>query len=494
MNKKIFFVVSLVVILGIVGFFIFKNSNNPLMVRSDDGNATLEIPKSAMPENLDKDDISITLNTEVLGDGIYSVYELMPEGLKFSEPVIFKTSVPASDTIPLLAHYSKENSLELIEDAQVSINEDETIIEASINHFSTLVAHEGPFTLKHTPESVRRFVGNSFTASVDIESEGSFGDDNTEDIKESIKAGELSGYAEGLNGVPVAGPTQYDIMGYFVEITSTIISEGWTTNFSGILSPEISESVEGEKFENTYSNSATFTCERPGKETVTFSAEFLVLGREHHYVHGSYTTPPEGELYRENMYASFIVPVECIARGSDVSDSSLGQAEEASDDCFVPKQGDVECEVDAIGVSVERVAAEGECKAVRATIDTNINLPGLGRGDKGEMVMQVHRAGSSSDGSSDTGIGIGNYGAGWNEFKYGPGNTPPPPDSSSIKLEGKTATLQLNSFADGSCINEDDQLRIKFEMTNNAGQRVYDVVGQPSGALMDYLPVSAYTK
>lgn len=173
------------------------------------------------------------------------------------------------------------------------------------------------------------------------------------------------------------------------------------------------------------------------------------------------------------------------------SSTRVATAGEKTGDCFIPKEGDAECIVDIIGVMVERVSTGGECQGVRATIETDKDLEALDPGLQGEVVAQVHPKGQTNDGSADTGVGMGHYsGREWSTFSFGPDGRVIAKETYSAEMGGRTVIFELKSFADGSCISDDAEMRVKLEMAEGStGSRIYDTV---PGGLMDYLPVGQY--
>lgn len=177
------------------------------------------------------------------------------------------------------------------------------------------------------------------------------------------------------------------------------------------------------------------------------------------------------------------------------SDTTIREAstQEETGDCFIPKKGDTECTVDAVDVKVERVPTGNECRGVRAIIQVDTELVALDLKLQGEVVIQLHPKDQTNDGSADSGVGMSYRGGKWNIFSFGPGGSKPAEGMFSGEIDGQNVILQLDSFADGSCIADDSEMRIKLEMAEGpTGERVYDIVGY-QGGLMDYLPLSRFT-
>jgi len=179
------------------------------------------------------------------------------------------------------------------------------------------------------------------------------------------------------------------------------------------------------------------------------------------------------------------------------------QLQEGAGDCFIPKEGPADCVIDIIDVEVDRPTYEGRnwplvpeaaangCEPIRATLTFDTELVALDLQRQGEVVIQVHPSGGTSDGSADTGVGVSRFPGGTlREFSFGPGGINPAPGAVSAQWVGRTATLQVNSFAGGSCIEDGSELRIKAEMTNAAGERIYDIVG--TSELMQYFTIENF--
>lgn len=136
-NQLIKVIVGLVAVVVItVVFFITRST--AYTITSDDGNAQLEIPKSALPEGMSIKDISIT-NVSV--DDTMIAYELKPDGTAFSKEVTFKTTLKNSgNIIPTPFLLSKESGLEPVSGSKISLNltKNETVISVPLTHFSIL--------------------------------------------------------------------------------------------------------------------------------------------------------------------------------------------------------------------------------------------------------------------------------------------------------------------------------------------------------------------
>lgn len=162
--------------------------------------------------------------------------------------------------------------------------------------------------------------------------------------------------------------------------------------------------------------------------------------------------------------------------------------EEGPDDCFVPKKGETECLIDAISVKMVRTPAEAECQGVESTITFDTEITALDPQWQGEVVIQLHAPGLPNDGSADSGVGVTLQRGSWTPFSFGPGGSQLEPGTFDTEIEGQRVILSISRLADGSCIKDDTQTRIKSEAsTSHSDDRRYDIVGSSSPSdLMRY--------
>lgn len=160
--------------------------------------AELQIPPTALPEGVNVDDVSITKVPEAEtalvfeGEGQFYEYHLEPDGLEFSEEVMFNVTLKnVNDTIPIVLQIT-ENSVEMVNNTWVDIDlENNTIVvSAPLTHFSRILvrwAGEGfsltasatdtmleqyvpakaVFTVRSTPY-INFLLGSTLTSSISV--------------------------------------------------------------------------------------------------------------------------------------------------------------------------------------------------------------------------------------------------------------------------------------------------------------------------------------
>ena len=157
-------------VLLVAGFMYFSRGDvtpDIQKVVSNDGRAELTIPKNALPEGMSIKDISIT-NVSV-NDAIIA-YELKPDGTAFSNELTFKTTFKNSgNVIPILFLISKENGIEPVNGAEISLDltKNETTILMPMAHFSGVaIAREFFKATMEVPAQVH--IGDVVTAKVTL--------------------------------------------------------------------------------------------------------------------------------------------------------------------------------------------------------------------------------------------------------------------------------------------------------------------------------------
>ena len=152
-EKKFFIaiIIFLAVILIII-FFILKPKTQTIV--SDDGEASLEIPKDALPKGVSLRDISIIKISPEEIEGVVTAYRLEPDGLEFKKPVVISVSMgvkkePMSDGkgngIRLVQLYhAHSDSLKPLENQKgvVDLGSGEMTVKAPISGFSSVYAAE----------------------------------------------------------------------------------------------------------------------------------------------------------------------------------------------------------------------------------------------------------------------------------------------------------------------------------------------------------------
>lgn len=129
--KKSQIIIIIAIIIAVIGLYFGLTNNKPteeikedlIVVQSDDGLASLEIPQGALPAGVAEQDISVSLVVDPeIKDGVV-MYELKPDGLELLKPVTFTLTQQggAEGIIPILFHISGEN-FEIVDDTQVEID------------------------------------------------------------------------------------------------------------------------------------------------------------------------------------------------------------------------------------------------------------------------------------------------------------------------------------------------------------------------------------
>lgn len=182
-KNKIIKIIIVLLILAVIAviFFMVLSSKVPTTVytiESDDGTAKLEIPKSALPEAISPDRISITViksgetNDTDEKRPIVS-YRLEPDGLVFTKPAkaTFALKNIKEGSVPIAAMTSK-GEVEFLANQRVEIDaaSKSAVITGDVTHFSYVTLHRAFFVIEMT-DVTDHIVGDSFDVEgiVDIE-------------------------------------------------------------------------------------------------------------------------------------------------------------------------------------------------------------------------------------------------------------------------------------------------------------------------------------
>ena len=152
-----------------------------LIVESSDGSASLTVPPEAIPSGVDANSITMAAFTgEKLlfmeeGTAI-AAYDLQPDGLEFSEPVIITIRLPLppeGGSFQLLHNVGEiddsDDVFEPIEVLDVVVDSDTGLViaTAELSHFSKVIATAGIYDLElEAPDTVG--VGQPFTVTVTV--------------------------------------------------------------------------------------------------------------------------------------------------------------------------------------------------------------------------------------------------------------------------------------------------------------------------------------
>jgi len=229
-NKSLLIILGLAILL-IVIFFGFKGGNTDKKedpdkkdvseITSDDGLASLEIPKNALPKNVNLEDIKI----EKISDGNFSFdledgnlegYRLLPDGLELKENVYFKTNISNDDnTLPLIFHVTEEE-VNLVEGVAYTINGDEVEISAPVKHFSEIVYDSDIWNIKVSAEasdaSIGENVESKFVASIAEKKDFEFfRDEGMFLIRWKVKVGTFKVYGDAFGDEAVSPEKVKDV-------------------------------------------------------------------------------------------------------------------------------------------------------------------------------------------------------------------------------------------------------------------------------------------
>jgi len=143
MSKKTVPPILAVILAVIAGVFWFspnpdKQVQEQYTVSSENGAVTLSIPLNALPENVDKNEISILPSTLTTVEGNEEEgavsYQLNPDGLEFSKPVTISLNEHLTETdegeylIPIMMHRRIVDGVlqtEIVDDTTVVIDTEE---------------------------------------------------------------------------------------------------------------------------------------------------------------------------------------------------------------------------------------------------------------------------------------------------------------------------------------------------------------------------------
>lgn len=158
---------------------IFRMRNIKDTIVSSDGNFSIKLPETSLPNGVKAQNITITrlTNTEQpvkeVNGAPMVFYKLEPDGIKFKEPVTFTVETDTvANTVPMVFLVSGD-SFDLIPDPTIEINQgrNKAFLTASINHFSEVAIgyadyfDVSPVTISPTGDQIQ---GSGFTANTSI--------------------------------------------------------------------------------------------------------------------------------------------------------------------------------------------------------------------------------------------------------------------------------------------------------------------------------------
>jgi hypothetical protein len=116
-------------------------NNDDFSIKSDDESAELFIPKGALSDNVDQDDISVTKASNIVTEnGTWAVYELEPDGLAFKEEILFNVTLERGyNTLPIVI-ISNDNGIDLVNNiiSEFDLDNHTQKVSIPLSHFSTI--------------------------------------------------------------------------------------------------------------------------------------------------------------------------------------------------------------------------------------------------------------------------------------------------------------------------------------------------------------------
>lgn len=285
MSKKTSFllVVVLLIALVVIGVCYLRNVTNA--VTSDDGQVTLNIQQSALPDHIDISDISVkkveNSDFELKLDGQDSLYtyEFQPAGLYLLEPVDFNIDIPIEDdVIPALYSLSdygvsRMNGIDItIDSTKGSAN-----IQGKTEHFSYFyVSVDGITMMLTSPKEAN--VGEQFQVqgTVQIVNKASRWNmaGSVEADNDPFQAAMFKQWKEAAGIVDMFRDVEVGELKYKMpwELKGNI-----KANPANVITPtSIDDAPERTKVEgNSYGYTGKFTCKSPGQATIEYQVEIF---------------------------------------------------------------------------------------------------------------------------------------------------------------------------------------------------------------------------
>ncbi len=159
---------------------IFRMKNIKDIIVSDDGNFSIKLPETSLPEGIEAGDITVTRLTDAeqpvkeVNGAPMLFYKLEPDGIQFREPVSFTVETgTVANTVPLIFLVSGD-SFDLISEPVIEINQNKKVafVTAELKHFSTIaIGFADYFEVGQvTTDPVgSQSAGNPFTANVNVQ-------------------------------------------------------------------------------------------------------------------------------------------------------------------------------------------------------------------------------------------------------------------------------------------------------------------------------------
>jgi len=182
-QKKILFGVMLVIVLAgaftFIRLFIYDSYRMPdtaspgTTAISDGSTLTLDIPDSALPSGVTKDQMVVEpipvseLPEDIQDIDVVAAFRLTPDGLTFKEPVSFSIKTILKNNALLIIFHISEGQVEVVDNVSVVFDgNNQATITGSIAHLSIITVGGGLLTIFMPNNMGSHFVGESFRVPV----------------------------------------------------------------------------------------------------------------------------------------------------------------------------------------------------------------------------------------------------------------------------------------------------------------------------------------
>lgn len=453
-----------------------------------DGSVQLDVPPGALAE-----DTTISVSRVKRADypeeldpsdgRIGEVYEFEPDGLEFEQPATVtirskRSSVEIDDgqvQMGLLLSRSSDGEWEVLDNpaTEANLSEERRSVTAELTHFSRVVDIDSDIVLVITPKSVEVNPPASWTAEVGWSNGGT---DTVEVLESEWTA--TGSVTAGDGFVPMEAMSPGDRLRASNEF-SCQEGPGGTFGLSirlGIQALDLGEAL-----------AAALAGQVPGRLSVHGDA-----------VCNDQVTPNIDPTTEQDIVEE--LPDDCYVKGrgiigdcGEAPDATAltvtrfsGPAQAAVDGPFGSSAGGTDGAKAATGVLAR--AAGAECEGILVTYTVEPAVEELNPAMQGEAAMQVHPEGASD--SEDAGVGMSYRGGAWSLFAFDRSGPDPAEGTFAGRAEGNTIAFALESYGDGSCILDSDEMRVKIQMERGPlDERVYDLALE---GLMEYAPISAF--
>lgn len=154
-SREVIIAIIAVVAIGFFAsiFLLGESGLDEFTIMSNDQIAELVIPKTALPDNVTIEDISVTrISSSQFGDESLIAYELEPDGLEFTEEVFLKFQLDEGDDSVPLVFISTSNGIDLVNNtkSEVNLKTEKQNITIQLTHFSQIwiSSAQDPYQIK----------------------------------------------------------------------------------------------------------------------------------------------------------------------------------------------------------------------------------------------------------------------------------------------------------------------------------------------------------